>query len=50
MAAGAGTQIHLRTTTKTSPQTIALVEDFWRRLGFIPTFALDPAEQPAPSP
>ena len=46
LAAGAGTDILLRTTAKTSPETVALVEDFWRRLGFIPTFAPDPAEQP----
>ena len=45
LAAGAGTEILLRTTAKTSPRTVALVEDFWRRLGFTPTFAPDPAEQ-----
>jgi hypothetical protein len=38
--------ILLRTTAKTSPETVALVEDFWRRLGFTPTFAPDPAEHP----
>jgi 3-hydroxybutyryl-CoA dehydrogenase len=50
LAAGAGSQILLRTTARTSPQTVALVEGFWRRLGFTPTFALDPAEHPVPSP
>jgi 3-hydroxybutyryl-CoA dehydrogenase len=48
LTGGAGTQILLRTTAQTSPQTVALVEDFWRRLGFTPTFAPDPAEQPNP--
>ena len=48
LASGTGTEILLRTTAKTSPRTVALVEDFWRRLGFTPTFAPDPAEQPAP--
>jgi 3-hydroxybutyryl-CoA dehydrogenase len=41
-----GAEILLRTTTKTTAQTIALLDDFWRRLGFSPTFAPDPAEQP----
>jgi len=40
-----GAEILLRTTTKTTAQTIALLDDFWRRLGFSPTFAPDPAEQ-----
>ena len=40
-----GAEILLRTTTKTTPQTVALLDDFWRRLGFTPTFAPDPAEQ-----
>ena len=46
LAAGAATEILLRTTSKTSPETIALVEEFWRRIGFTPAFAADPAEQP----
>lgn len=42
-AAGAGTEILLRTTAKTSPETVALVKRFWTQLGFTPVFALDPA-------
>jgi len=46
LSSGAGgSEILLRTTTKTTPQTVALLDDFWRRLGFSPTFAPDPAEQ-----
>jgi 3-hydroxybutyryl-CoA dehydrogenase len=33
-----GSPIHLRITARTTPETIALVESFWRRLGFHPTF------------
>ena len=31
-------QILLRTTPRTAPATTALLEDFWRRLSFTPTF------------
>jgi 3-hydroxybutyryl-CoA dehydrogenase len=48
LAAGAGTQILIRTTTRTSAETVALLDLFWRRLGFTPTFAPDPAEKPNP--
>ena len=44
LAAGAATEILLRTTGRTSAETVALLDHFWRKLGFIPTFALDPAE------
>jgi len=37
-----GAEILLRTTPKTAPETIALVGDFWNRLGFVPRFELDP--------
>jgi 3-hydroxybutyryl-CoA dehydrogenase len=47
LAAGSSTEILLRTTAKTTPATVALVENFWRKLGFNPTFTQDPAEQPA---
>jgi 3-hydroxybutyryl-CoA dehydrogenase len=47
LAGNPGAQILLRTTTKTSPETVALVRDFWQRLGFTPIFARDPAEQTA---
>jgi 3-hydroxybutyryl-CoA dehydrogenase len=35
--------ILLRTTTHTAPETVALLDRFWRQLGFIPTFHLDPS-------
>ena len=47
LAAGAQTEILLRTTSTTTPGTVALVGDFWRRLGFTPAFEADPAEQTA---
>ena len=47
LAANASTAILLRTTSKTSPETVALVENFWRQLGFTPSFAPDPAERQA---
>jgi 3-hydroxybutyryl-CoA dehydrogenase len=43
----AGPAIHLLKTSHTAPETIALVEDFWRQLGFTPAFAPAPAEKPA---
>ena len=36
-------ELLLRTTPKTTPETIALVGDFWKRVGFVPRFELDPA-------
>jgi len=45
LADAASTRILLRTTTRTSPATVALLDHFWRRLGFLPTFAPDEAEQ-----
>jgi 3-hydroxybutyryl-CoA dehydrogenase len=50
LAGNPGAEILLRTTTRTTPETVALLDDFWRRLGFTPTFEPDPAEQPAPRP
>jgi 3-hydroxybutyryl-CoA dehydrogenase len=47
LAANAGGEILLRTTSRTSPETVALVDHFWRQLGFTPRFEPDPAEQPA---
>jgi 3-hydroxybutyryl-CoA dehydrogenase len=36
---GASTRrILLRTTPRTAPETVALLDDFWRRLAFTPTF------------
>jgi 3-hydroxybutyryl-CoA dehydrogenase len=42
-----GPTIRLLKTSRTTPDTITLVEGFWRQLGFTPAFALDPAEKPA---
>ncbi len=44
LAEGAGGAILLRTTSKTCTETVALLTRFWSRLGFTPTFALDPNE------
>jgi 3-hydroxybutyryl-CoA dehydrogenase len=41
MAAGLSGEILLRTTRRTTAQTQALVEEFWRRLGFVPRVELD---------
>jgi 3-hydroxybutyryl-CoA dehydrogenase len=41
LACNSGVEILLRTTAQTAPETVALVEDFWRRLGFTPTFELE---------
>jgi 3-hydroxybutyryl-CoA dehydrogenase len=34
----AGSEIPLRSTGKTTPATVSLVEDFWKQLGFVPRF------------
>jgi 3-hydroxybutyryl-CoA dehydrogenase len=49
LAAGVSTAILLRTTARTTPETAALLDQFWRRLGYTPTFAPDPAEHTVPS-
>jgi len=46
LAEGGSSEILLRTTSRTSPETVALLTRFWTRIGFSPTFALDPAELP----
>jgi 3-hydroxybutyryl-CoA dehydrogenase len=38
LAGNSGAEMLLRTTARTTPETIALVEKFWRRLGFTPSF------------
>jgi 3-hydroxybutyryl-CoA dehydrogenase len=43
----AGPAILLLKTSRTTPETISLVEDFWRQLGFTPVFTSDPTEKPA---
>jgi 3-hydroxybutyryl-CoA dehydrogenase len=44
LAANAGSEVLLQITSKTLPAAIALLDGFWRELGFIPRFAPDPAE------
>ena len=46
LAASPGSQVVLSTTAATSPETLALVERFWRRLGFAPVFISDPVGLP----
>jgi 3-hydroxybutyryl-CoA dehydrogenase len=43
LAAGAATEILLRTGPLTARETVTLVEDFWRRLGFVPRFEVEAA-------
>jgi 3-hydroxybutyryl-CoA dehydrogenase len=45
--AGTTPEILLRTTTQTAPETVLLLDHFWRQLGLTPVFALDPAEKPS---
>ena len=40
-----GGEILLRTTAQTAPETVALLDGFWRQLGFKPRFELEPSEQ-----
>jgi len=47
LAAYSGGDILLRTTSRTSPETVALVQNFWKMLEFTPRFEPDPAENPA---
>jgi 3-hydroxybutyryl-CoA dehydrogenase len=44
LASGQSTEILLRTTSRTSAETLALLDRFWRRLGLVPSFAADPVE------
>ena len=44
LAGNPGAAILLRTTSRTTPETVELVADFWRRLGYIPTIEVDAAE------
>ena len=41
LVAGAGPEIALRTTKLTAPETVALVDEFWRSLKFMPSFVLE---------
>jgi len=42
LTANLASEILLRTTPRTTPETIALLRDFWRQLGFNPTFESAP--------
>jgi 3-hydroxybutyryl-CoA dehydrogenase len=44
LASGESTEILLRTTSRTSAETLALLDRFWRRLGLKPSFAADSVE------
>jgi 3-hydroxybutyryl-CoA dehydrogenase len=46
LAGDVGGEILLRTTSRTAPETVVLLERFWRRLGFSPVFEADAGEQP----
>jgi 3-hydroxybutyryl-CoA dehydrogenase len=41
LTAGLSAEVLLRTATRTSPETVALVEEFWRKLGFVPRFEVE---------
>ncbi len=43
LSGSAASEITLRTTPQTTPETIALVQAFWQRLGFTPRFESDPS-------
>jgi len=49
LAGNPGAEILLRTTSRTAPETVTVVEDFWRRLGYSPSFEADAAEAVADS-
>jgi 3-hydroxybutyryl-CoA dehydrogenase len=38
LAQAPGVQVKIRTTPSTAPETVALVDHFWRALGFAPAF------------
>ena len=42
----AGSAVLLRTTAVTAPETVALLDGFWRQLGFEPSFEADPGAKP----
>src|ERR1017187_5422444 len=50
LAGDGGGEILLRTTSRTAPETTALLEDFWRRLSFNPTFEPELPQPDDPSP
>jgi 3-hydroxybutyryl-CoA dehydrogenase len=46
LTATSNNDILLRTTTRTSPETVSLLRNFWGQLGFVPRFESDSAEPP----
>jgi 3-hydroxybutyryl-CoA dehydrogenase len=44
LSGSAPSQILMRTTSRTSAETVALLTRFWRQLGFTPAFESDPAD------
>jgi 3-hydroxybutyryl-CoA dehydrogenase len=44
LAGKARGELLLRRTRHTTPETVSLVQNFWEQLGYVPRFALDPAE------
>jgi 3-hydroxybutyryl-CoA dehydrogenase len=50
LAGNLASAIFLRTTSRTSPETVSLVTDFWKQLGFAPSIEPDPAEQALRAP
>jgi 3-hydroxybutyryl-CoA dehydrogenase len=42
LAEGAGPNIEIRTTPATEPETVALLDRFWRALGYTPHFEREP--------
>jgi 3-hydroxybutyryl-CoA dehydrogenase len=46
VAGAGGPEILLRTTSRTAAESVALVEGFWRRLGFVPVVECDAGETP----
>ncbi|MGD0732550.1 MAG: 3-hydroxyacyl-CoA dehydrogenase NAD-binding domain-containing protein [Terracidiphilus sp.] len=47
LAENPGSQVLLCTTSRTSAETVALVDRFWRRLGYTPAYVTDPAGVPS---
>ena len=48
LATNPGSEVLLRTAPQTSAATIALLENFWQTLGFVPRFAADASASPTP--
>jgi 3-hydroxybutyryl-CoA dehydrogenase len=42
LAQGLAAEVVLRTTARTSAGTVATIEEFWRKLGVVPRFELEP--------